>query len=97
MRTGTELTPYHFVPQATASAAPARTRSERRRVRAWRSRNSTPQVYVAHISESGRARGIVASPTTGIETTTAAASADDACAAPSSRAAANTATANATR
>jgi hypothetical protein len=54
-------------------------------------------VYVAHMSESGSARGIVARPTTGIETTTAAASTDVAGAAPSSRATANTATARATR
>ena len=66
-------------------------------MRAWRSRNSTPQANVVHISESGRARGIVAIPTTGSETTAAPASADSACGAPSSRATAKTAIAVVTR
>ena len=41
---------------------PARTRSERRPLRAWRRRNSRPQANIVHMSESGRARGIVAMP-----------------------------------
>ncbi len=84
--TGTELTPYHFVPAAIPSATPARTRSERRPVRALRSRKSTPQAYVAHMIASGSARGIVTKPTTGSDTTAAAAISDAACGARSSRA-----------
>ena len=95
--TATELTPYHFVPAAIPSAIPARTRSERRLVRAWRRRKSTPQANVVHMSESGSARGIVAIPTTGSETTTAPASTDAASGARSSRATAKTAIAVVTR
>ena len=95
--TATELTPYHFVPAAIPSATPASPRSDQRLVRAWRRRNSTPHANVVHMSESGSARGIVAMPTTGRETTTAAASTDVARGARSSRATANTAIAVVTR
>ncbi len=66
-------------------------------MREWRRRKSTPQANVVHISVSGRARGIVAIPTTGSDTTAAPASTEAALGAPSSRATANTATAVVTR